>query len=70
MINEIIVGAVAIIVALVGGYFGVVEIKKHGAEKQRRKDAEEERDEVIKRENDSNSPDLDGSQRDDFIDKL
>jgi hypothetical protein len=63
-------GLVALILGLVGGGVGWSQVKKHGKEVQKRKQAEGERDEASGRVEDQHAPDLDADQRDEFIDRL
>lgn len=46
VVADLVKGAVALLLALVGGGVGWDQIRRHGAETERRKQAERERDEA------------------------
>jgi len=63
---EIISGGIVLLLTVLG----FNQILKHGEERRRRKEAEDEKDAVLKRERQGNAADLTDDQHDNFIDRL
>jgi len=62
------IGGFLVVIAL--AVLGFRQVLNHGEEKAKRKEAEDERDDALKREEQGNAADLTDKQHDSFIDKL
>ncbi len=70
MSATIVAGIVALVVLLVGGGVGWSQIKKHGAERERRRMAEARGENATDKLKTVHMADLTDDQRPDFIDRL